>query len=375
MRQSLASRIAKRVLLDYIDSGRLAPGQLLPSLRALESEYGASVGTVTHALGQLEALGAVRKTSDGKMSVAEYKADRRWGQNNGAIGFAFPVSAKAEFQVRLYERVERACRRHGYHVIVATGESSPVDWASERDTVGRLIDAGCSAIVINPGVRTEATLATDYLNSEFLDVPIVLIDMAWPEQKRSQVILDNYGAGFDMTRALLECGHVHIAFMTQFGSTERLAWRSTKDRYRGYLTALREAGLSPRSEDRWDIDLGSVWHEQVAALVKRWTGMSEPPTAIMALEDIWAAELVAEFREAGVAVPGNVTVTGFDNIAPSCISRPSFLTTNPDLAMAGDKAVELALQELRGEIHEPLTYVLHVPVVERTVAGVTVISD
>lgn len=374
MRPSMASRVAQQIRADYIASGRLQPGDALPSMRALEAEYGASVATIAHAVGQLLAQGLVRKGRGGRAFVAERDVARA-GAAGQAIGLAFPEAARPDLHMRILAGVERAARRLGWQVMVAHGQD--YGYEREEETVARLVASGCRAIVLNPSQRTESELQHDYLNRMFTDIPIVLVDMGLPQHRRSQVVFDNFGAGYDMTRLLLSEGHTRIAFMAAFGGENRMFWPSNHDRYLGYVAALTEAGVAAEPSWLWHIrtrENAAPLIEQCAGLLHRWAADRDRCTAVIALEDQLAICLAIEAREEGIAVPGDLVVTGFDNTADQCPVRPYFYTTVPDFTLAGEKAVELATRELRGEIGVPLCYMLPVPVVRRTPTSLEPVS-
>lgn len=368
MKASLASKVAQRILADYITNGRLKPGEALPSMRALEEQYGASVATIAHAIGQLHAQGAVRKSRNGRACVAGSE-NSETDASRQAIGMAFPSAGHAELHMRILRGVERATHRLGFHMVVAYGQD--YGYESEHETVARLVRSGCKAVILNPGRRTEAEAADDYLNYDFADVPLVLVDMGLPQHRRSQVVFDNFGAGYEMTRLLISEGHSRIAFMAIFGGPGRLLWPSNHDRWLGYMAALNEAGLEYDPDLLWQIDPtrhGSL-SAQCMDLLMAWLKASNRPTAVLGLEDSLAVGLVEEARELGIDIPEDLLVTGFDNTATRCPVRPSFLTTLPDFALAGEKAVELAVRELRGDVKPPVCYMLPVPVVRRMVDG------
>lgn len=363
MSESLTSRVAQAILSDYIASGRLRPGDALPTLRDLEQQYEASVATVAHAVGQLQALGWVVK-GKGRRAVV---ADRGVAETEagGNIGLVLSYDRGAALPMRIYKGVEEACRLEGYHVVVATTRS--IFYPDEREALLRVKDAGCRAIIVNPTVRTESELASDYLNTEFQDIPIVLVDLAWPQQRRSQIVFDNFGAGLAVTQHFIGQGHRRIAFMT-LGKTPKLMWRSNMDRFQGYVAALKRAGIAPDPSLHWEISPFEDAFEQCWRFLEAWRGLrkKDRPTAIVALEDDCAGMLIGEAHEMGIAVPDELVVSGFDNTADHAPIRQGFLTTLPNFVMAGAKAVELALRHLRGELVDPLTYMLPVPLVQRS---------
>ena len=223
--------------------------------------------------------------------------------------------------------------------------------------------AGCVGVVIHPMPRLPGHLRKDYLNREHLHRPIVLVDMAQGAQKRSLVLSDNYRACREMTTDLTPAGHRRIALVLIEAPEGRLEHRSSHDRHWGYLAAMRAAGLTPRPGDQWE-EVFAVPDPMAAAdqLASRWLQQRERATAAIAASDFPALCVTVGVRAAGLRVPEDLTVVGFDNLETCHPAGLSFPTTNPDFRLAGEIAADLVLQQHRGELREQATYVLPVPV-------------
>jgi len=270
---------------------------------------------------------------------------------------------------RLHTGVDAVCHQHGYSVVVT---SSHFSYEQERIQVERLIDAGCEGIILYPAVRSRDEARKDYLMSEHLDYPIVLIDLALPGHKRPQVLFDNYRAGLDMTRYLLDKGHRRIAFMDYKAGDIEMVHRSVMDRYKGYTVAIESSGLVVNPDDRWV--LPAHMHEDVtdalAAMLHNWLEQEDRPTALIALEDSRAALTISIARDLGINIPDDLEVVGFDDLPIGRVIRPHFTTTKPDFARAGEIGTELLLQLINGDVDQPMVYLLPVPIKERETRSV-----
>jgi DNA-binding LacI/PurR family transcriptional regulator len=141
-----------------------------------------------------------------------------------------------------------------------------------------------------------------------------------------------------------------------------------RERNRGYLDALRFARKSCRPEDRWSVpDLGLL-SEEVRTWLTAWRAQPERPTALIAVEDRVAIQIIQQAQELGIRVPEELCVTGFDNLAVGRSFSPPFPTTEPDFRRAGEIATRLAIQQMRGERMEPSIYMLPVPIRRRRAA-------
>ncbi|CCW36292.1 transcriptional regulator [Chthonomonas calidirosea] len=364
MRRSLPQQIATAVLKDYLESGVLNSGDRLPSVRELEQQYRASRSTILAALGILEQQGAIVRRHGLGCFVAEDAPRASSMRPPHFLGYISP-STDSELMLRIYEGVEEAARRYDLHVLVA---SVCHDYNLERKQVARMIEAGCGAIVLSPTTRTPQQLAEDYLNHEFLDFPIVLVDLAYPQHKRPRVVFDNYHAGYDVTTTLLRAGHTRIAIMRLNPDPEApFACRhyAVEERFRGYCDALRQAHIPLREEYVWTLQSSAFHSDLDADHLERLLALPHPPTALIALEDIAAMSVTELLLERGVQVPEEITVTGFDNLLPARNFHPAFPTTFPDFRKAGELATWLAYSLMKGETLGAITYMLPVPLCNR----------
>lgn len=363
----LASRVARRIRQDYIDNGALAVGDQLPSVRELRKQYVTSMATVAHALSQLEAQGLVVRYQGRGCFVAHEQ--RPISPNHGPvrIGLILPAPSSSEMMTRLYEGVSHGCRRYGYHLLLSTAENR---YRAERAALHELFAAGCRGVVMHPAVRSLSDVRDDYLNTEFVGEPIVLVGTALPEHHRAQIVFDNYNAGYEMTRLLLLEGHTRIAFMKFYHQDSELLYRATSERYQGWLAALTSAGIRPESDWLWEVaaDFSAGFGASLGEFVRhltQWRGSSERPSALIALEDNCAVAVATCAREMGIASPEELRVAGFDNLMIGQAMRPPFPTTVSDFARAGAMAVDLINRQLRTGNADTRVYVLPVELLPR----------
>jgi len=373
-KSTLATRLARVIRRAYVDSGMLRRGDPLPSIRELQALYGGSVTTLAHALGQLEAQGIIEKRQGRGCFLKQDALDTPRSGPVRTLGVVIPQPVRHELMARLYDGIASGAERAGMRLMMATRPpgAAPDGMRVERQGVAQMVDAGCDAIVVAPAPRFHAELDDDYLAREFREVPIVLVDLALPEHARSHVIFDNRAAGRDMTHLLLDAGHEHVAFTHYRRDGREVVWRSIADRQQGYLGALRERGLAPRPEDYWLIDQRESWLDEygnprhhVLDFLQERLNQPNHATAVVTCSDELAIAFIQGAHALGIRVPDDLDVTGFDNMSQGQVIRPSFPTTNPDFTLAGEKAVDLAVLTMNGELAQPASYILPLPVIAR----------
>ena len=148
-----------------------------------------------------------------------------------------------------------------------------------------------------------------HLLNDRADVPLLGLDTLYDELNGDSVVGNNIIGGSSMTNYLLDRGHDRIGFVGTLFSTP-----SIDNRYLGYLRALMFRGLRPH--DAWivndrDRETGMVGVDGTFELPE-----GDMPTAFFCNCDVSAEILIGKLREQGYAVPGDVSVVGYDNYLP-----------------------------------------------------------
>lgn len=189
--------------------------------------------------------------------------------------------------------------------------------------------------------------ATAYLN-ELHDAgyPVVMLDdQAIPTGTTAWVGAENRTGAYTAVRHLLQLGHRRIGHIKG-----RIGYECTDDRYRGYCDALAEAGIDP------DLDLvvqGDFLVTGGAACAHQLFALNERPTAIFAASDDMASGVIVAAEEAGLRVPEDVALVGFDDAAPAGFMRPPLTTIRQPFYEMGKRAAALLLDAVNA-LRQPL---------------------
>lgn len=191
---------------------------------------------------------------------------------------------------------------------------------------------------------------------------VVLLDAAHP--RLPHVAIDDVRGGRLAVEHLLALGHRRIAFLGD--DAHRAGFTSSADRRAGYLGALAHAGVEPRPEYQ---ECGAPEREVAHALTRRLLELPEPPTAIFAAADTLALGVLEAAGLAGIDVPGDLSVVGFDDLEVS--SYVGLTTVRQPLQDSGRLAAEILLDVLASE--EPPTRQIELPlevIVRRTTGSI-----
>lgn len=166
--------------------------------------------------------------------------------------------------------------------------------------------------------------------------PIVVIDeqLEGPlADSRPFVGADNFEGAYRATTYLLSQGHRRIAHLA---GPERL-W-SARDRLRGYLRAVRDAGLDTDPQ----LVLEGPYSESFgASALSRVLRLDEPPSAVFAASDIVAVGLSSSAPMHGVSIPDDLSLIGFDGIEQGAWVTPTLSTVAQPVAEIAKQALDL----------------------------------
>ncbi len=247
------------------------------------------------------------------------------------IGVLLP-DMHGEFFSELIRGIDRAARTHGLHVLVSSSHGDAAEAAAALHAMHGRVDG---LLVMSP-----------HADAEFLDAnvpqgtPVVLMNSRPTHAGYPSFAVDNYGGASVMMKHLVGRGHRRIALIAgpdgNFEAQERL---------RGYRDAL--AQLLPESAEMvlyGDFTEESGWRagRQVLALADR-------PTAIFASNDMMAIGCMSALSEAGVGVPREIAVTGYDDIPIARYLSPPLTSVRVRITELG----ALALARLEVGIENP----------------------
>lgn len=235
------------------------------------------------------------------------------------------------FSTELLKGASRAVRGTGYELLAyslgrADAESAGWERRSLSQLHGTLIDG---AMLCTPTI---------------VDVPagmaVVAVDPHAGPTVLPTVDSDNFAGAVAAIEYLLGLGHERIAFI---GGRDDL--NSARERERGFRAAMARAGLAV---DDTLVRLGDYTGEVAARAVVDLIADARPPTAMFAANDLSAIGVLQALQAAGLSVPGDISVVGFDNIPESSMTSPPLTTVDQSVQQMGEQAMALLIDVLAG---------------------------
>ena len=252
-----------------------------------------------------------------------------------AIGAVLP-DLYGEFFSELLRGMDQAARRGGYSLLVSSSHHDAAGIATAVSAMRGRVDG---LAIMAPEV-TRAALAKVLPN----ELPVVLLNGRPQDGRRGggrdvfALTVDNYGGAVTMTRHLLALGHRRIGFIA--GAAHNA---DAQQRERGHRTALRAAGVTIAPEL---VVRGDFTEASGAAGARELLALPVPPTAIFAANDAMAVGVLAHLREAGVRVPQQVAVAGFDDIPVAAFLHPPLTSMRVGIAELGVEGTQVLLNAL-----------------------------
>jgi len=189
--------------------------------------------------------------------------------------------------------------------------------------------------------------AFDYLSELHASgYPVVMLDdQMKPTGTTPWVSADSRIGAYTAVKHLLQLGHRRIGHIKG-----PVGYTCTEDRFRGYCDALAEVGIPADSEL---VVQGDFLATGGAACAQQLFTLRERPTAVFAGNDDMAAGVLRAAEEAGLRVPEDVALVGFDDATPASFMHPPLTTVSQPFFEMGKRAATLLLDAVNA-LHQPV---------------------
>lgn len=258
-------------------------------------------------------------------------------RSSQSIGVIMPSSAETALQNPFFPEVLRGigstAHETEYSLYITTGgNEDQVFEETKRMVYGNRVDG---IILLYSRV---ADPILDFLVS--VNFPFVVIGK--PYEKESSITYvdnDNYNASKELTNYLIDNGHQHIAFIG--GTTDLVV---TMDRLHGYKSAIAESNMS--FDDRYVVH-DEFLRSSGRKAVDRLFSLETPPTALVVADDLMSLGVINMLEEIGLDCPKDVSITSFNNLYLSEITRPPLTTVDIQIYHLGVQAAKCLVERLK----------------------------
>ena len=236
--------------------------------------------------------------------------------------------------------VENVVSKYNYTLIICNCDES-LD--KEQKNIELLIEKQVDGLIISPTVDENGNINHIFFDIKKYDIPVINIDRPLPEELNiPSITVDNRNGGYKATRYLMELGHRRIGIVTS-----KLPIPNVRDREKGYLQALHEAGVGMKNGDR--IELESRENELDMSLNLNIFSKIERFTALFATTNLFSIATLRILKKMRLYIPGDISFIGFDDLHDADIMVPPPTVIAQPAVEVGTTAARIILEMIRGD--------------------------
>jgi LacI family transcriptional regulator len=307
------------------------------TLKTIAQHLGLTPGTVSAALNDSAAARSIPEHTKARILAAATELNYRpnYFARSLRLQRTYTIGVIAEeigdpYGSMVISGVEQYLRKHNYFFLTVAHRHDP-----------KVLQA-YSHMLLNRGV--EGFITTDTSITARPALPTVAVAGHQKVKGVTNIVLDERrGARLALTH-LVELGHEEIAFMkgAPFSSDSTARWNAI-------LEVAAELGVRVRPELTVQIDSGDPTPNLGYPFAKELLARNHHFTALFAYNDISAIGAMWAFREAGLRVPEDVSVVGFDDIPLAAFSEPALTTVRQPLQVMGQIAAKTVIDQIEGK--------------------------
>jgi DNA-binding LacI/PurR family transcriptional regulator len=245
------------------------------------------------------------------------------------------------FFSEILQGIEEVAQASGFSLFMAASQR---DHEQEQAIIQVMVERRVDGIII---CSTPVSIEMSHQLARF-GVPIVIINNQAAEEYRYSIYHDDIDGSRQVTRHLIELGHRKIAYLGNATSG-----RSTLDRLAGFQQELEAAGISSPADYVHQVPGGRP--ADGFSGMDHFLNLPERPTALFCYNDMMAFGVLKGLQQAGIRVPEEMSVAGFDNILFSSYTNPPLTTFDQPKHFIGAEAARLVLGLLKPEAIEKAT--------------------
>lgn len=312
------------------------------TLKKIAKEFGVSISTVSKALKDSHEIGEdTREKIQAFANYYNYKPNslalQLRNQKTSVIGVIIPQIVHHFFST-VIRGIEEFANEKGYNVMVCVSNES---YEKEVSNINVLTNGSVDGLIISLARETQENRDYRHFNSLIEDdFPLVLFDRVSDKLNCDKVTIDDVGGAYKATNHLINTGAKRIAMLTTMDYVSVGALRT-----KGYLKSLEKNEIDIDKELIFKIDDHLNLEDQIAEIFE---GVN-PPDAILAVNEIYAAIALQQAKSKGLRVPDDVAIIGFTSGLISKYTSPPLSMVEQHGYLMGQQAAELLIKRIESE--------------------------
>lgn len=255
-------------------------------------------------------------------------------QRTNTIGLIVP-RLDSPFHSSVIAGIEKIATEEGYNLIISQSLETAQKEIANAST---MFDSRVDGLLVSLSFETENL---DHFE-RFINrgIPVIFYDRVAEHKKCTSIVIDNLQAAYKATTHLIEQGCTNIVHIT--GNLKRNVY---SDRLKGYKYALVDHDLP--FTDR-NIIISQMTEEAGKRAAEQILQMDPLPDGVFVSNDTCAVSCLKTLKQAGIAIPGDIAMVGFNNDTISRVIEPNLTTINYPGQEMGEMAVRAMLLQING---------------------------
>ncbi len=345
----------KEIVKTYLKDEEYKANQRIPSETELMEQFDVSRNTVRQALAELVEEGIIYK----KHRSGTFFSGKTNGvqKHSHLIGVMIPFLS-AYIYPQIIQGIDDTAHERSYNIVLA---SSKGDVDKEMTSLHQLLERGVDGLLVEPaGGFQRIQESKTFQALKKLSIPVVFMDWVIEDPAVSYVSINDIQGGFAATEYLIQAGHTRIGCIYPKDHIPSI------QRHRGYRSALEQHNIEYDPDlvktltvARWDEE-----HAHVGSLVNELLESGEKkPSAIFFFNDEAALAGYTAIRGAGLTIPDDMSVMGFDDSELVAVPEISLTTVIHPKYLLGKWAADMLLEEIESETPIPPRQMLINPLI------------
>lgn len=272
-------------------------------------------------------------------------------QKTNLIGLLVP-SVSYSFYPDIIQAIQKYIKDAGYNLLLTVSNEDP---SQEKEEIDLLLSIPVDGIIIIP---------TSFSGSEGncrllvkVGPPFVMVDRYFNNINASYVATDSYTSSRDIVQYLIDLGHKRIAHVG--GPITNSFAKGVRD---GYEAALKQNNLA--IDDKL-IFSGSMNGEDVSDIFEEILKIEDRPTAVQAVNDPIAIEIMIEARKKKIKIPQDISLVGFSDIRTAHLMEVPLTTVKEEADFMGEEAARILINRLKSKTKRKVTKLLEGKIIIR----------
>lgn len=325
------------------------------TIKDIASMAGVSIATASMALN--DKPGVNIETKSRVLDVAKklqyrpnHSARSLITKKSGCIGLIV-TSIRNPFFAKLVDVFSKKVEDMGYSLLLGISDDKI---ELEKKYIDLFIERNVEGLVIVPAIEKTPDISHLYMLKN-MHIPFVFCTTAYHGIKTDVVMTDLMQGEYEMVSHLIKSGKRNIYFVTcnksLMLSNQRLA---------GFMKAHLELGVSVRDEQVIETEPDFEHGYKVGLDLAK-----KSPDAVVTINDFLAWGVTKAFKDSGVAIPGEVSIAGYDDVLYSSLVEPSLTTVKQPIHDICKKTLDVLIDRIQNEEKEPETHYLPAKIIIR----------